>query len=46
MNRLRAEFRGLRITDRGRLALDAAMMLGGIAAVYLIICLLFPWCAS
>lgn len=44
MNRLRAEFRGLKITERGRTAVDAACALFLLAGSYFTIVTIFPAC--
>lgn len=46
MNRLRAEFRGMRITERGRTAVDAACALFLLAGSYFTIVTLVPLCAA
>jgi len=46
VKRLRAEFAGLRLTDRGHVVVETVFMLAMVAGGYLILTVLFPWCAS
>ena len=46
MSWLRAEFRGLRPTERAYVLADASLMLSLLGGGYVIITTLVPWCAS